>query len=149
MTARPVCLTGVYATVRMVRNNPHNTNVLQSEGAQECVKNYVNVKPTLMSRSSSKPTSTSTLRLREYFSNLSSTMSSGGKTGRGENNTPVKRKLIKSRKVAATIPVFEPSLATDLLPGDNDSESSDSPAKRYRVETGVKHPASRQHQLWK
>ena len=131
------------------RNNPHNTNVLQSEGAQEYVRKYVTVKPSLRSSSRSTPTSTSTLRLREYFSKLSSTISSGGKTGHGENITPVKRKLIESKKVAATIPAFEPNLVDDLSPGENESESLDRPAKRYRVETGVKHPASRQHKLWR
>ena len=67
-----------------------------------------------------------------------------GKVGSGENEqlkkiiTPTKRKLLNSTYVTNLVPVFD--VATENLPGESDSSAS--PAKRRKLNRGVKHLAS-------
>ena len=90
----------------------------------------------------SKPTSTSTIRLREYFHSISMNTNSGGTVGRSiVNVTPTKRKLLQSNRVAQLVPVFETNHIPVISPGERES-IEDSPAKRLRLESGVKHLAS-------
>ena len=86
--------------------------------------------------------SNSTLRLRDYFQNLSKTIP-GGRMGRGANSTvtPTKRKLIENKKVALLVPVFSSENTPVISPTESESMFA-SPAKRQKMETGVKHPSS-------
>ena len=90
----------------------------------------------------SKPTSNSTIRLRDYIHSISMNTNSGGKVGRSIINvTPTKRKLLQTNRVAQLVPVFEADHIPVVSPGERES-IEDSPAKRLRLESGVKHLAS-------
>ena len=90
----------------------------------------------------SKPTATSTIRLRDYFHSISMNTYSGGTGGSNIMNvTPTKRKLLQNNRVAQLVPVFEANHIPVISPGERES-IEDSPAKRLRLESGVKHLAS-------
>ena len=92
-------------------------------------------KPIPKLRVGSNPHSSSTARLREYFSQFASNTNYGGK-GDKKIITPTKRKLLEGKCVSNLVPVFHNS--TDNPPG----ESSASPAKRRRFNSKVKHSNS-------
>ena len=60
---------------------------------------------------------------------------------KNRNMTPTKRKLIDSKQVAMLVPVFGPKHTHESSPIENESTVG-SPAKRPKLETGVKHLAS-------
>ena len=102
-------------------------------------KKHTVAKPGISSKESSNPTLPSTLRLREYFSQFAANTNFVGK---GEI-TPTKRKLIDSGCVTRLTKSFD--VAANNLPGESDN--MESPAKRQRRYTGVKHLASQQNKL--
>ena len=74
---------------------------------------HIVAKPVPKSKVCSKPPSSLTLRLREYFSQFASNMNSGGK---GDKIiTPTKRKLLDRKCVSNLVPVFD--ITADNLPG--------------------------------
>ena len=89
------------------------------------------------SKEFSNPPLPSTTRLREYFSQFKANTNFVGKGGRGDI-TPTKRKLLDSGHVSKIVQSFD--VAADSLPGESDK--LESPAKRRRLYTGVKHLAS-------
>ena len=95
-------------------------------------KKHTVAKPGLISKESLNPPLPSTLRLREYFSQFAANTNFVGKGGRGDI-IPTKRKLMNSGHVTKTVESFD--VAADSLSGE-------SPAKRQRMHTGVKHLAS-------
>ena len=123
--------------------NPYNNFVKHTKGVLSVKNEHVASKPSLKSRSSSKPSSVSTKRLRDYFNNISAINSSRGTVGRGKNLnvTPTKRKLLENKQVALLVPVFDSEHISDISPVESES-SVESPAKRPKLETGVKHLAS-------
>ena len=120
--------------------NPYNKSVKLSEGylggdKEHNVVNKLSLRPKHIPQSSSN----STLRLREYFQTLSKSIP-GGKVVRG-TITPTKRKLIENKKVALLVPVFDSENTPVISPTESESVMA-SPAKRQKMETGVKHPSS-------
>ena len=110
-------------------------------------------KPPLNSEVRTKPVSSShsnsTLRLKEYFSNLSKKQNLRGEVGRGEKFsqggkfTPTKRKLCETQRVSTLVKVFNYDQELPAcLPGDS-SDIVGSPAKRQRVLGSITSPASR------
>ena len=90
----------------------------------------------LSSKESLNPPLPSTLRLREYFQQFAANTNFMGKGSK--EITPTKRKLIDSGCVTNLKKSFD--VAADNVPGE--SKCLESPAKRQRRSTGVKHLAS-------
>ena len=97
-------------------------------------------KPVPKSRLGSKPPSSSTLRLREYFSQFAANTNFGGQGENVKTITPTKRKLLNSIYVTNLVPVFD--VAADNLPAESNSNCSASPAKKSKLNLRVKHLTS-------
>ena len=123
--------------------NPYNISVKHCKGhlLEEQVQKHKVADQSLRPKHISTSSINSTSRLRDYFHNLSKSIP-GGNVARGAPSTvtPTKRKLIQNKKVALLVPVFDLEHMTVISP--TESESSESPAKRQKLGSGVKHPSS-------
>ena len=111
-------------------------NVKQSKSDNRYVKKkHTFAKLSVSSKEICNPpsSSSSTLRLREYFQKLSANTNFVGKGGRGDL-TPVKRKLVNSGCVKTHINAFD--VAASTLPGPGESDRGESPAKKQRCTLG-------------
>ena len=102
------------------------------------VKTGVKVNQPLKSKVRPASTSSSTSRLREYFSKLATNNKLEGKLGHGcENNlttTPTKRKICENSEVTNPVPKHMPTLSNQFVVSPGESSAVFSPAKRSRCE---------------
>ena len=129
-----VCLNGMCQKCAECTNTDAK---LPTNDTQYKKNKHAVAKPGLSSKERFNPPLPSTLRLREYFQQFAANTNFVGK-GSSKEITPTKRKLINSGCVKKITKSFD--VAANNLPGE--SNIIESPAKRQRRYTGVKHLAS-------